>query len=254
MSQTITIDGVAYVPAVEAGRHFGYTKIYILNLVKQGDIVGKKIGQKWYVNLASGERYFTNAHARRREQLETMRREGQARVRKYEHTRASHHKRTAVLHTLLILIIGLSIGATGYLGTVSIERASATESNTNIFEQLARSLYAFISGNREPVAIGTTSVDVTDTVLGGMAINDREAGVTTTSGPRARALGQSEGVIIAPESALTAESINALRDSFADSVTITIDPNIPDTGTIVPHFKSSDGEAYRFLMVPVIQN
>ncbi len=66
MSSQLILEGKKYTPATLVGERFGYTKEYILLLIKQGKIDGKKIGHKWYAHIPSADHHFKTA-ARLRE-------------------------------------------------------------------------------------------------------------------------------------------------------------------------------------------
>jgi hypothetical protein len=53
---------------------------------------------------------------------------------------------------------------------------------------------------------------------------------------------------------LTTIKESSIQGSFSDEVSVSIDPHNPDTGIIIPHFKDTDGEEYRYLIVPVIKD
>jgi hypothetical protein len=49
-SSGIEIDGVLYVPAIEAGRESGLTGDYIARLARSGRIPARRLGRNWYVD------------------------------------------------------------------------------------------------------------------------------------------------------------------------------------------------------------
>jgi len=67
-----TINGKTYTPATDVGKHFGYTKDYILMLVKQGKIEGEKVGNKWYAYLPSATEYFNIAKQEQAERRQAI--------------------------------------------------------------------------------------------------------------------------------------------------------------------------------------
>ena len=234
MTSVLTIDGKEYVPATIAGKKFGYTKDYLLLRIKQGFIEGQKIGNKWYVHLPSAEGYFKNAkdeQLARRRSLSIERREE---IKKHEQTKKLHGRHTALAETLVIVVIGLSVGATGYLGTAgNTQQASVHES---FFASLAKSLYSFISPQTEVVHIAVSAPTTTP-------VNAISACVATTT---------HTSLIVAPDELFTATTVDEIRDSFSDPVSVSVDPENPDTGIITPVFKNErEGDNYRFLLVPV---
>lgn len=246
MSHTLTIDGVSFLPVAEAASHFGYTKYYILLLVKEGKIDGRKIEKRWYVDMRSGVAYFKDAAHVREARKEQLRKERQAELETHARVRSSSHRKAALLHSLVIMVIGLSVGVTGYLG-VSVQSASVHQNESAFFADVARVLYTFISGEGNNIEIGTASVDVTESTVTSAVTHVASSEVSVAEAT----IEIPQGLIVAPATTFTATSVSAIRDSFSDPVTVTIDPSQPDTGIIVPHFKERDGETYRFLMVPI---
>ena len=249
MSHTLTIDGVSFLPVAEAASHFGYTKYYILLLVKEGKIDGRKIERRWYVDMRSGDAYFKDAAHTRDARKEQLRKERQAELRTHAQVRSQSHRKVALLHTLVIMVIGLSLGVTGYLG-VNAQSAAVRNTEAPFFANVARALYTFISGEGTQVAIGTPRIDVS----GGIDLPTVLGTSSSAASVEAGALRDSNALIVAPVTTFTATSVDLIRESFSDPVTVTIDPQYPDTGVIVPHFRERDGAEYRFLMVPVNQS
>lgn len=238
MSSSITFDEKEFAPATFAGKQFGYSKDYLLLLIKNGKIEGKKVGNKWYVNLPSAEAFFERAEKEKIHKRRQLSIERKLELEEHSAPKKDLYKKTALVETLAIVIIGLSVGATGYLGTSS-QVGSVTESDTSFFENLAVSLYRFISGSEEIVIVKTNS---TESDMSVSATNAREEKDNTQS-----------SLVIAPAENFSANSVDAVRDSFSDEVEVTVDPENADTGIVVPKFKDTRGEPYRFLMVPVNQ-
>ncbi len=227
MTSVLIVDGKEFVPATNAGKHFGYTKDYLLLLIKEGKIEGKKIGNKWYVHMSTAEVYFRNAEKNREERRKTISEVRKEELKQHTYARQKTHHRTAVLETLVIVIIGLSLGATGYLGTTStVAIVHESMGSSNVVERLAISLYNFISPSSQVVV--PVSEPVSDSVEE-----------------------QQSGFIVAPEEFFTANSIESIENSFSDPVEVFVDEENENTGIITPIFKNSESEAYRFLMVPV---
>jgi len=212
------------------GHHFGYSKDYILMLVKQGKIDGKKVGHKWYAHIPSAESYFTTAkqaHEAHRKQISVERKEE---LQKHTRIRSTSHHTTALVETLVIMVMGLSLGVTGYLGTTT------NTDNQSYLASIARALYTTLTPETASVTLST------QTSLEQSAISAHVGTTTHTS------------LIIAPDELFTATTVESIQDSFFDPVTVTPDPTNQDTGIITPQFKNTEGEAYRFLMVPVTTN
>ncbi len=249
MSQFLTVNGIEYVPAATAGKHFGYTRDYMLTLARDGKIDGQKIGHRWYIHVASAEQYFNEAKIIHEERKHKISNERKAELRSNAHApthvRAKNTSRAGVLETIAILGIGLLIGTTGYLGVLPPEdnRALAIEGETSFFKKLAASFFDFISQNDSEVIHTSEKISTNEPVI---EHENKPAVIysgTTTS----------TSIVIAPNQILTTTTVESIRDSFSDDVSVSIDPEHPDTGIIIPHFKDSDGEAYRYLLVPVTE-
>ncbi len=247
MSNSISLEGKEYVPATFAGKHFGYSKDYLLLLVKNGKIDGQKVGNKWYVNLPSAEVHFTLAKRERdvkRLQLSIDRkRELSSKIEKHIEEKdevIDARKNHAVLETLVIVVIGLAVGATSYLGSSSYS-ATVAEARPSFFENLAVALYRFVSGDEETLVtkdeIVPTQAVATSTPREGKKVDENDA-----------------SIVVAPSEKFSANTVDSVRDSFSDEVNVTVDSENADTGIVVPKFRDTEGEAYRFLMVPVNQS
>ncbi len=235
MSSVLHIDGKEYVTATTAGKYFGYTKDYMLLLAKEGKIDGQKIAHKWYIHTPTAEIFFKGAERARAERKKIISLERKTELSRHTSRRSLvNHHRTAVLETLVIVIIGLSLGATGYLGTGAHVASAKVAGEGNFFKELAISLYEFISPSEKVAVHNTFESDTRDT--------DTQE-ITSES--------EAHSFVVAPADSFTAEVARSVQESFSDEVTVIVDKDNPDTGIIVPQFKNTEGEAYRFLMVPV---
>lgn len=212
MTNVLIVDGKEFVPATLAGKHFGYTKDYLLMLIKGGKIDGQKIGHKWYVHIPSAEEHFRTAKEVREVRRKAISLERKAELKKSVHTKIARGHHTALVETLVIVIIGLSLGVTGYVGS-DIQRASVHEESAQQFlGELALSLYTAVTPAPEPT----------------------------------------QALVVAPTTTFTEDMVAGIEDSFSDPVTVTVDPEHTDTGIITPIFKDgAEGSAYRFLLVPL---
>lgn len=250
MSQILTIENRDYIPAGRVGKHFGYTRDYILTLAREGRIDGKKIGHRWYVNLESAEKYFDTAKIQREERKQIIQKERKTELRSFEQKRKSENKTSRLVEVLAIGLILMIIGVSGYVGFQGTnQQASIALSDTSFFKNFAVSLYNLISP--EPVVleekvIVEQSKDQKDTELIPQNVSESKE-ITATKTIHT-------SLVIGPDEVLTTTRTESIRDSFSDDVSVSIDPHNPDTGIIIPHFKDKDGEAYRYLMVPVNEN
>lgn len=229
MSQSLIFNEKEYVPATIAGRYFGYTKEYLLMLIKGGKIDGQKIGHKWYVYIPSAENYF--AHAQRER---TARRRALSESRKTElDARSGLHGGSAprelpvrgvwvaLAETVAIMFLGVAFGSLGYVG--------ATAPN------FAEGVYAMLRGGDSVAAVARSIPEATPT----LGVSGYVGTTTHTS------------LVIAPADLFTLTTVEDIEDSFSDPVHIELDPLNPRTGIVTPQFVSGAGGAYRFLMVPV---
>lgn len=250
---TVLIDNKEYITATEAGRRLGYTKEYMLMLAKHGKIEGKKIGNKWYVFFPSVEEFFAQAKKSTEERLRTL-----SEVRKKElsakninfvslspqvednvyrsDTLASvRHARVAVLEILVIVFLGVSVGALGYVGISA--SATVSQSGDGFFKYVAQVIYDFFNPNAE-IKVASVAPKISQHIS-----QDSDGGTFSTS---SRA-----SMVVAPDNVFSTTMFSSVQESFSDEVEVVVDDKNPNTGVIIPKFVDGDGEAYRFMMVPV---
>ncbi|QQR64954.1 hypothetical protein IPH92_05400 [Candidatus Kaiserbacteria bacterium] len=245
MSSVLIIDGKEFVPALAAGKHFGYTKDYLLMLIKQGHIEGQKIGNKWYVNIPSAERHFRVTKAKREVRKKQVSQERKAELREYTKTqkpaqKVSPRRAPFALGVLAVVVIAFSMSVARISGMP--QQQAAVSEAAGFFESIARAVYDLVMPSRTEVVKvalpATTSVPMEESAI------SARVGTTTYS-----------SLIVAPDELFTATTIESIQDSFSDPVTVAVDPENPNTGIITPVFKDGkQGEDYRFLMVPVERN
>ncbi len=242
MSSVLIIDGKEFVPALDAGKYFGYTKDYLLMLIKQGHIEGQKIGNKWYVNIPSAERHFRVAKAKREIRKKQVSQERKEELRQYARTqkpvqKVSSHRAPLALGALAVVVIAFSISTASVTGVP--QQQAAVSEGVGFFESIARAVYDFVMPSHTEVvqvALPATAVVPEEET----AISAHVGTTTYTS------------IVVAPDELFTATTIESIQDSFSDPVTVSVDPENPNTGIITPVFKDGEqGEDYRFLMVPV---
>jgi CO dehydrogenase/acetyl-CoA synthase epsilon subunit len=253
MSQVLTIDNRDYIPAGKVGKHFGYTRDYILMLARDGKIDGRKIGHRWYVNLESTKLYFENAEKARSKQKEIIREERKSELR--AHAVVHTHARSTsgrMVEVIAILLIGIIIAGAGYVGVQgNTQYASALGSgeSSSFFSRVAESLYNFFTGTRT-TEITTSYKEISEESEETIKPEEEEVRVAEIpSTMEVKTVHTS--LVIAPGEVMTSTTVESIRDAFSDDVSVSVDPHNPDTGIIVPHFKERDGEEYRFLIVPV---
>ncbi len=251
MSQVLTIDNRDYIPAGKVGKYFGYTRDYILTLARDGKIDGKKVGHRWYVNLDSAEKFFIEAKIQREERRQVVSEVRREELRTFTAKSAqikTHTRTSRSLEVVAILLVGLVIGMTGIVGSLSTKSQVALtySSDAPFLEKLAVSLYNFISPDPQEsiVEVGEESSATFESMpTSNESENVSQVGVKTVH----------TSLVIGPGEVLTTTSMESIRDSFSDDVSVSVDPHNPDAGIIVPHFKDGDGESYRYLLVPVTE-
>jgi hypothetical protein len=248
MSEVLTIDGREYILAGRVGKHFGYTRDYILMLAREGKIDGKKIGHRWYVNQDSVQTFFDTAKALREKRKIIVREERkeefyahQVQVRKMH----APSRRLEVLAIGMIAVVFLFAGTIQNLDVRASQAALSYASDAPLLEKIAVSIYNFLSPLEDTSTKTAPNFAVVD---GSAAIQIQEDVSLVTHGE-----GTTTGVVIAPDTILTTTEIESVTDSFSDDVSVSVDPHNPNTGIVIPHFKEGDGEAYRFLLVPVTE-
>jgi hypothetical protein len=241
MSELLSISDTTYIPSSVAGKRFGYTKEYILMLVREGKIAGQKIGNKWFIDPESAATFFKNSSEVKKTRSEMIRKIRRAELAQHTQVSTVGHHRVALVETFAILLIGLAIGTTGYFGSTAAQPAAVAQSDTSFLERLALKIYSFVSPREES--------RVTEVVEN--ANTENQVVSETPAALPHESQENSVSIVIAPADTFTASSIDSIKDSLSDEVTVSPDPANPDTGIITPHFKNGDGEAYRYLLVPV---
>jgi hypothetical protein len=256
MSNSLTIEGKEYVPATIAGKHLGYTKDYMLMLIKKGKIDGQKVGNKWFVYLASAEEYFKEAEKAREERRKRLSEERKAELREsgvYQKVSSDapvHSERVvfsagakmALLETLVVVFLGVSVGSLGYVG-VSALPASAHSGAGGFFERLALSVYGFFTWESKEAESVTSVADQDKTSNRDASAVSMQVGTTTRT-----------SLVVAPDEIFTATTIESIQESFSDEVQVSVDPENPNTGIIIPKFSDGNSDEYRFMIVPVNQS
>lgn len=240
MSQTVNVDSKHFISASAAGKLVGYTSDYIGKLAREGKIEATRVGRNWYVSRDSVVAFKLKVEEEKKIRSASIREERlQEQVtHKQTHIEVStprsvpvpkvpDKKFVALTQTLVILVIGLVVGVSGY-GITTPSTATVVETELNVFERFALSFYELIAPRREE-----------QYVILPVPHSEQRSTTTYTS------------FIVAPNEVFTEMHATTLRESFSDEVDISVDPQNPDTGIIIPRFRERDGEEYRFLMVPV---
>ncbi len=250
MARTLTINNREFSSAGDAGKHFGYTRDYMLTLARDGKIEGKKIGHRWYINLESAESFFESAKVLRAERRKEISVERKVELKKHEYSRkATIQKQSGLVEVLGIFLVVLVIGLTGYVGNVGLKNQALfteTGSDFSFFKEFARSLYELVS----PQSEATISTIVDEVPPSSTSTSNKEE-VTDMSHFGELSKETHTSLVVGPSEVMTTTTIEDISESFSDEVSVSMDPSNPDTGLIIPHFKDSDGEAYRYLIVPV---
>jgi hypothetical protein len=246
MSQKLLIGDHEYIPAGDVGRHFGYTRDYILTLTREGKIEGQKVGHRWYVNLASATAFFEAAKVEREARRQFVSEVRKAELKSFEKEKTFPRRTTALAETCAILVLGLLVGTSGYLGTTARQEASLVSASDSFLKVLALSVYDLFSEEEIFLVTGSDAYkeEVVTEAEAAQPVSQSVSLVSTTT---------HTSLVIGPDQVLTTTTVETIRESFSDEISVSMDPHNPDTGMIVPLFKNSEGETYRFLMVPVHQ-
>ena len=225
MSDILQINGAEYHPAPIAAKQLGYTKEYLLMLAKQGKIKGQKISNRWYIHIPSVEQFFSEVQHERKDRRQEIslgrKRELQNhtedRVAQAERTKRIARRSVAVLETLTIVVIGFMIGTTSYVGVNTSQQASVS-SASDFVDSVALSFYRFVIGESEEENLSVQPDVQSDSAWSG---------------------------------AFVYSPVQAVQDSFSDSVTISFDEQNPSITVVSPVFKDGEGNPHRFLLTPV---
>lgn len=247
MSQVLTVNNRNYIPAGKVGKHFGYTRDYILMLARDGRIDGMKVGHRWYVNLESAENYFSLAKEIREERKQVIRAERRAELKAHVAQNKTVRHTALPLELAALAIALIVIGVAGFSSTFNLasnsEVALTAAADASFLERIAVSVYNFISP--EPQVVQHEE-DVTFTVQ-----DQSQAYTQVESDHNVASKTVKTSIVVGPGEVLTTTRAESIAESFSDEVSVSIDPHNPDAGIIIPHFKDADGEEYRYLIVPV---
>lgn len=251
MTRVHTVSNREYHPAGDIGKHFGYTRDYILMLTRDGKIDGKKIGHRWYINFDSAQKFFDEAKVERdvrkkqirEERLRELEQHGVKVVARERVGRAVPVLAVSLLTAVMFVALLVSAVPSSQSGTAIL----SAEDTPSLWEEFAQSVYDFFTFTTEDVSTeGEGHVQIAE-IENREVLAPKEAGDGTVTTTRT----VHTSLVIGPDETMTVTDVEEIRESFSDDVSVSIDPHNPDTGIIVPHFKDGDGEAYRFLMVPV---
>lgn len=252
MSKVLNINGAQYLPATEAGRHFGYTNDYVAKLAREKKILGTRVGRQWFVDPASLEHFIEEAKRRKNEHAKRLRIERREERLIIEEIKDVKGDRSQNILTLLksgtIVGVGTLLGAFLFLFANDYLQIRVLDPSSIVsrFEHVAYDLYHIDVGNEttEQAALPASAVT---SGSGGVAQEEAPTSLPPEEIPEH---GQ-EGVIILKDDGVKTQSkLSELERSFSDEVIITKDAD-GSTGTIQPVFKNKDDETYRFLIVPV---
>lgn len=259
MSRVLTINAREYTPAGEVAKHFGYTRDYILMLSREGKIDAQKIGHRWYVNFDSAKSFFARAKVerdeRRREMSEIRKIELQNAVThapREKHSRAKKSSRgVEVMAAVIVAFVVLGASYAGMYAP-SVNQHASVSDESSFLSGLATRFYEWLTPDwkREEqhsnvvVPASTTSVNSANKSTTRSHAENETSGVSAT-----RTVHTS--LVVGPDEVMTTTKVEEIKDAFSDEVSVSLDPHDPNTGVIVPHFKNGDGEAYRFVLVPL---
>lgn len=233
MNDTLFVEGKEFILATKAAKLFEYSNDYILLLAKQEKVIGRKINNRWYVYLPSIESFFDQSKKQNELRRAALRVERKKELKEFTPVDQSEHKKIAILETAGVMTLGLLVGAIVYFGDVVTYSFTQHKS----LENLAMSMYALVRGSDMSASVVPASVATLTPAT------TAEVSLKTTT--------VVESIVVIKDDDRAQATIEELKDSFSDPVHVQVDPNDPKTGIVTPRFKDTDGEAYRFLMVPV---
>lgn len=272
MSRAVHIEGVMYLPAVDAGKLFGYTNDYIARLAREQKVLAKRIGHQWFVDPESVSAFAAEAASRKQERAEELRR-----IRKQERLsntattmvtardipavsnpeiayvrttpdfasdlgvlkKDGSYRMSAILQSGCVVGAGVVLGALLFLvGNGQGFPTYAEIARTVPLKEVAYTIY-----HRGQSAGGPSGGQLA-AVAGGIGETEEEVSDDFLEGNQDDA---KTGVVLFDEGVYDEAS---LRDSFSDEVSIEIDVD-GRGGILRPIFRSPTDESYRFLMVPI---
>jgi hypothetical protein len=242
MSSVLTKIGRNFIPASEAGERFGYTRDYIIMLARDGKITGKKIGHKWYVDGISVESFFNTSKVEREARRRKL---SEERKRELGQNGTSSERSGFVLEVAAIFLLTVVLGVSGFVASLSPSTHTAAVgevAETSFFNDMTGWISKWFGTH---VVHETYQEDPATSATPETLEVSRETHATRTV---------HTSIVVGPDEVMSTTEIESIRDAFSDDVSVSVDPHNPDSGLIVPHFKEEDGEAFRFLMVPVNEN
>lgn len=258
MQTSLEINQNKYIPAKVAAKLVGYTGDYVGRLAREKKIIAAKVKGQWFVeedSLRAFSKLSESEKAKRQERLRTERKEEQRRERFVEkknilekeiEEKIMAGRSRAAIATLAIACVGILSGVGGHFGSSLVQSGSFSIDNVNV---LAASIY------NHTVALGDlgaarqsalTPRAETEEVRDTRSFDDKAK--ITSRGEQ----GAANSGIVLFEDDTRQETVDAVRNSFSDEVIVDVDENNPDTGFVRPVFREREGEAYRFLLVPVV--
>ncbi|MFT5036442.1 MAG: hypothetical protein ACI9VM_000002 [Candidatus Azotimanducaceae bacterium] len=242
MLEQSTFEEKKYLIASDAAKLIGYSSDYVTRLAREEKIVAKQINRKWFIEIDSLKLFSLVGEAEKRVRKEKLREERISEraimLREAnEQVLGVHVQPSQVSALMQTAVLSLCLFVLGNLLWVSLESdletsgilAGVSEIGSSFSDRIFQTAsFAFIlSQNDAP----TPNTDL-------RVLND-----TPSSDP------QFQGIVVFENEDMSAQAIDAVRESFSDEVRIDFEGD--DTGVITPVFKDREGDDYRFLLVPV---
>lgn len=255
MSVSVHLNGIFYLSSKEAGRLSGYTSDYVSRLAREEKIVATRVGTQWFVEPKSLDAFLQFAEKAREERKNILRKERLLERQKSNENfstqplvsttstpplASSVHiskdfdlkKSSAHRTALLAVASGVALACLFVLLPATprstLSAASMTSSLSGIVETMNRFSFAPLRS-----FFSLTSEDTESEIL--------SAPVRTES--------TAQGIVVMPLST-SSSTVAALKDSFSDTVDVALGSD-GVSGTITPIFTDGEGDAFRFVMVPV---
>ena len=244
------IENEKLISASEATRYVRYTSDYLTRLAREGKIVGQKVGRQWMISPESLQNFIEHT------QLSKIERNAKLSLaRKLEKkvptavpfdTDVSHPlalvggRVRALTQTLIIVVVGLSLGVASQISFTAPQTASVSMSEGSFFSYVAKRLYTFI--HPRTVVVG-------DTVVSEVALPSQDTNEMADSNADT-AVVRSDSYrieIISPAVSKEAKQ-GVVERAFSDEVDVLFDTEEAVGGAVIPKFKNSVGNPYRFVL------
>lgn len=212
------------ITAKAASARFDYSPDYITRLAREGKIIAEQIGRQWHVDIDSLKLFTLQVEADKRARQEELRAERKQELAKTQKQIVITKQETALatvrpMALALTAVAALCLMVMGSVSFVAYEEKVDAQAMLFGADDVASRLFDTLFAPWKKTSTSEAEVQ--------------------------------SGVVLLPTST-PAERLEEVRDSFSDEVRVELDGS--DTGVVTPVFKESEGESYRFLLVPVAES